>query len=260
MHPDDTVISVKGTTIGNGELALIAGPGAVENEEQMLLIAQEVKAAGATILRGGAFIGRSSPYSFQGLGKEGLDALVKAGDATGMPVISEIMRISQLDYFKDVDIIQVGARNMKNFDLLKELGKSDKPILLKRGLSATYEELLMSAEYVMSQGNTNVILCERGIRTFETYTTNTFDVSTIPVLKSLSHLPVVADPCHASGRSMLVAPLAAASVAAGADGLMIEVHPDPSHALSDAKQQISPAAFAELAETLKTIRNTVKPQ
>lgn len=178
FHPDDTVISVKGTTIGNGELALIAGPGAVENEEQMLLIAQTVKAAGATILRGGAFIGRSSPYSFQGLGKEGLDALVKAGDATGMPVISEIMRISQLDYFKDVDIIQVGARNMKNFDLLKELGKSDKPILLKRGLSATYEELLMSAEYVMSQGNTNVILCERGIRTFETYTTNTFDVST----------------------------------------------------------------------------------
>ena len=260
FHPDDTVISVKGTTIGNGELALIAGPGAVENEEQMLLIAQEVKAAGATILRGGAFIGRSSPYSFQGLGKEGLDALVKAGDATGMPVISEIMRISQLDYFKDVDIIQVGARNMKNFDLLKELGKSDKPILLKRGLSATYEELLMSAEYVMSQGNTNVILCERDTPTFETYTTNTFDVSTIPVLKSLSHLPVVADPCHASGRSMLVAPLAAASVAAGADGLMIEVHPDPSHALSDAKQQISPAAFAELAETLKTIRNTVKPQ
>ena len=260
FHPDDTVIAVKGTTIGNGELALIAGPGAVENDEQMLAIAQAVKAAGATILRGGAFIGRSSPYSFQGLGKEGLDALVKAGDATGMPVISEIMRISQLDHFKDVDIIQVGARNMKNFDLLKELGRSDKPILLKRGLSATYEELLMSAEYVMSQGNTNVILCERGIRTFETYTTNTFDVSTIPVLKNLSHLPVVADPCHASGRAQLVAPLAAASVAAGADGLMIEVHPDPSHALSDAKQQISPAAFADLAETLKTIRNTVKPQ
>ena len=260
FHPDDTVIPVKDTTIGNGELALIAGPGAVENEEQMLQIAQAVKAAGATILRGGAFIGRSSPYSFQGLGKEGLDALVKAGSETGMPVISEIMRISQLDHFKDVDIIQVGARNMKNFDLLKELGKSDKPILLKRGLSATYEELLMSAEYVMSQGNTNVILCERGIRTFETYTTNTFDVSTIPVLKSLSHLPVVADPCHASGRSQLVAPLAAASVAAGADGLMIEVHPDPTHALSDAKQQISPVAFAELAETLKTIRNTVKPQ
>ena len=260
FHPDDTVIAVKGTTIGNGELALIAGPGAVENDEQMLAIAQAVKAAGATILRGGAFIGRSSPYSFQGLGKEGLDALVKAGDATGMPVISEIMRISQLDHFKDVDIIQVGARNMQNFDLLKELGRSDKPILLKRGLSATYEELLMSAEYVMSQGNTNVILCERGIRTFETYTTNTFDVSTIPVLKNLSHLPVVADPCHASGRAQLVAPLAAASVAAGADGLMIEVHPDPSHALSDAKQQISPAAFADLAETLKTIRNTVKPQ
>lgn len=260
FHPDDTVIPVKDTTIGNGELALIAGPGAVENEEQMLQIAQAVKAAGATILRGGAFIGRSSPYSFQGLGKEGLDALVKAGSETGMPVISEIMRISQLDHFKDVDIIQVGARNMKNFDLLKELGKSDKPILLKRGLSATYEELLMSAEYVMSQGNTNVILCERGIRTFETFTTNTFDVSTIPVLKSLSHLPVVADPCHASGRAQLVAPLAAASVAAGADGLMIEVHPDPTHALSDAKQQISPAAFAELAETLKTIRNTVKPQ
>lgn len=260
FHPDDTVIPVKDTTIGNGELALIAGPGAVENEEQMLQIARAVKAAGATILRGGAFIGRSSPYSFQGLGKEGLDALVKAGSETGMPVISEIMRISQLDHFKDVDIIQVGARNMKNFDLLKELGRSDKPILLKRGLSATYEELLMSAEYVMSQGNTNVILCERGIRTFETYTTNTFDVSTIPVLKSLSHLPVVADPCHASGRAQLVAPLAAASVAAGADGLMIEVHPDPTHALSDAKQQISPAAFAELAETLKTIRNTVKPQ
>lgn len=260
FHPDDTVISVKGTTIGNGELALIAGPGAVESEEQMLEIAQAVKAAGATILRGGAFIGRSSPYSFQGLGEEGLNALVKAGNATGMPVISEIMRISQLDYFKDVDIIQVGARNMKNFDLLKELGKSEKPILLKRGLSATYEELLMSAEYVMSQGNENVILCERGIRTFETYTTNTFDISTIPVLKSLSHLPVVADPCHASGRAQLVAPLAAASVAAGADGLMIEVHEDPSHALSDAKQQISPAAFADLAGTLKTIRTTVKPQ
>ncbi len=260
FHPDDTVIKIKNTSIGNGEMALIAGPGAVENEDQILQIAQAVKAAGATILRGGAFIGRSSPYAFQGLGKDGLDALVKAGKAADMPVISEIMRISQLDHFSDVDIIQVGARNMKNFDLLKELGRSDKPILLKRGLSATYEELLMSAEYVMSQGNENVILCERGIRTFETYTTNTFDISTIPVLKSLSHLPVVADPCHASGRAQLVAPLAAASIAAGADGLMLEVHADPTHAMSDAKQQISPAAFAELATTLKTIRSTIKPE
>lgn len=260
FHPDDTVISVKGTTIGDGELALIAGPGAVESEDQMVQIAKAVKAAGATILRGGAFIGRTSPYAFQGLGKEGLDALVKAGQITGLPVVSEIMRISQLEYFRDVDIIQVGARNMKNFDLLKELGKSDKPILLKRGLSATYEELLMSAEYVLSQGNENVILCERGIRTFEPYTTNTFDISSIPVLKSLSHLPVVADPSIASGRSALVAPLSAASVAAGADGLMIEVHANPSHALSDAKQQIAPAAFADLSKTLHLIRSTVKPQ
>lgn len=260
FHPDDTVIEVGNTTIGGDELALIAGPGAVESEEQVLQIAQAVKAAGANLLRGGAFIGRSSPYSFQGLGKEGLTALVNAGKATDLPVISEIMRISQLDYFADIDIIQVGARNMKNFDLLKELGKSDKPVLLKRGLSATYEELLMSAEYIMSQGNTKVILCERGIRTFENYTTNTFDISTIPVLKSLSHLPVVADPSHACGRAALVAPLAAASVAAGADGLMVEVHGDPSHALSDAKQQIAPEAFAKLAETAQTIRKTVKPE
>lgn len=260
FHPDDTVIEVGNATIGGKDLALIAGPGAVESEEQVLRIAQVVKAAGATLLRGGAFIGRSSPYSFQGLGEEGLKALVKAGQATGLPVISEIMRISQLDYFRDIDIIQVGARNMKNFDLLKELGRSDKPVLLKRGLSATYEELLMSAEYIMSQGNEKVILCERGIRTFEDYTTNTFDISTIPVLKKLSHLPVVADPSHACGRAALVAPLAAASVAAGADGLMIEVHADPAHARSDAQQQITPAAFTELAETVRTIRKTVKPE
>ncbi|MBQ8063519.1 MAG: 3-deoxy-7-phosphoheptulonate synthase [Clostridia bacterium] len=260
FHPDDTVIEVGNVTLGGDELVLIAGPGAVESEEQILQIAEVVKAAGAGILRGGAFIGRSSPYSFQGLGEEGLKALAKAGKSTGLPVISEIMQISQLDFFADIDIIQVGARNMKNFDLLKELGKSDKPVLLKRGLSATYEELLMSAEYVMSQGNEKVILCERGIRTFEDYTTNTFDISTIPVLKKLSHLPVVADPSHACGRAALVAPLAAASVAAGADGLMIEVHADPAHARSDAQQQIAPAAFAELAETVRTIRKTVKPE
>ncbi|MBR1704771.1 MAG: 3-deoxy-7-phosphoheptulonate synthase [Clostridia bacterium] len=260
FHPDDTVIEVGNVTLGGDELVLIAGPGAVESEEQILQIAEVVKAAGAGILRGGAFIGRSSPYSFQGLGEEGLKALAKAGKSTGLPVISEIMQISQLDFFADIDIIQVGARNMKNFDLLKELGKSDKPVLLKRGLSATYEELLMSAEYVMSQGNEKVILCERGIRTFEDYTTNTFDISTIPVLKKLSHLPVVADPSHACGRAALVVPLAAASVAAGADGLMIEVHADPAHARSDAQQQIAPAAFAELAETVRTIRKTVKPE
>ncbi|MBQ8470006.1 MAG: 3-deoxy-7-phosphoheptulonate synthase [Clostridia bacterium] len=260
FHPDDTVIEVGNVTLGGDELVLIAGPGAVESEEQILQIAEVVKAAGAGILRGVAFIGRSSPSSFQGLGEEGLKALTKAGKATGLPVISEIMQISQLDFFADIDIIQVGARNMKNFDLLKELGKSDKPVLLKRGLSATYEELLMSAEYVMSQGNEKVILCERGIRTFEDYTTNTFDISTIPVLKKLSHLPVVADPSHACGRAALVAPLAAASVAAGADGLMIEVHADPAHARSDAQQQIAPAAFAELAETVRTIRKTVKPE
>ncbi len=250
FHPEDTVVPVGNTRVGGGSLTLIAGPCSVESEEQVVGIARAVKAAGATMLRGGAFKPRTSPYSFQGLGARGLDFLKSARAETGLPIVTEIMDIGQLSLFADVDLIQVGARNMQNFDLLKALGRQEKPVLLKRGLSATYEEWLMSAEYVMAGGNENVILCERGIRTFETYTRNTQDLAAVPVLKKLSHLPVIIDPSHASGRSWLVPPMATAAVAAGADGLIVEVHNDPEHALCDGAQSLRPEEFAALAPRL----------
>lgn len=256
FHPADTVIEVGEAKIGGGNLTLIAGPCSVESSEQICAIAKQVKAAGATLLRGGAFKPRTSPYSFQGLRAEGLRLLFEAREQTGLPIVSEIMDADQLPLFADVDVIQVGARNMQNFELLKKLGAIDKPILLKRGLSATYEELLMSAEYIMAGGNTKVILCERGIRTFETYTRNTLDIAAIPVLKQLSHLPIIVDPSHATGRSSLVAPLSYAAAAAGVDGLIIEVHNDPVHALCDGAQSLTPDAFAKLAANLQSINRS----
>ncbi len=257
FHPADTVVKVGDTTVGGGSLTLIAGPCSVESEEQICTIAQQVKASGATMLRGGAFKPRTSPYSFQGLRNEGLRLLSIAKKVTGLPIVTEIMDASQLDCFDDVDVIQVGARNMQNFELLKVLGELRKPILLKRGLSATYEELLMSAEYIMAGGNENVILCERGVRTFETYTRNTMDVSAVPVLKQLSHLPVLVDPSHAAGKYKLVPPLAKAALAAGADGLIIEVHNDPEHALCDGPQSLRPEVFDKLAGDLRAIHELV---
>lgn len=252
FHPDDTVIDLGGgIKIGGGSLQIMAGPCSVETEEQICEVAMRVKKAGATILRGGAFKPRTSPYSFQGLRAHGLDLMLKAKKMTGMPIITEIMRISHLDLFNEVDIIQVGARNMQNFELLKELGHSKKPILLKRGLSNTIEETLMSAEYIMSGGNPNVILCERGIRTFETFTRNTLDISAIPAFKHLSHLPVVIDPSHAAGIPWMVEPLSMAAIAAGADGLIIEVHNCPEKALSDGAQSLTPNQFDALAAKLK---------
>ncbi|MBO5646588.1 MAG: 3-deoxy-7-phosphoheptulonate synthase [Clostridia bacterium] len=250
FHPEDTVIPVGNTQIGGGSLTLMAGPCSVETEEQILAVAHAVKAAGATMLRGGAFKPRTSPYAFQGLGEEGLRLLSLAKRETGLPIVTELMDLSQLPLFDDVDVIQVGARNMQNFNLLRELGHQDKPVMIKRGMSATYEEWLMSAEYVMAGGNEKVILCERGIRTFETYTRNALDISAVPVLKKLTHLPVIVDPSHAAGKSALVPSLAAASVAGGADGLIIEVHNDPAHALCDGSQSLRPEAFAELAGKL----------
>lgn len=261
FHPEDTVVDVAGVTkIGGGNLTLIAGPCSVETEEQMVSVAKAVKAAGATVLRGGAFKPRTSPYAFQGLGKEGLRLLKIARQETGLPIVTEIMEIGQLDLFDDVDIIQVGARNMQNFNLLKELGAQKKPILLKRGMSATYEEWLMSAEYVMSEGNENIILCERGIRTFETYTRNTLDLAAVPSLKKLSHFPVVIDPSHATGKADLVFPLAMAAVASGADGLMIEVHNNPARALCDGKQSITPDAFTQIAKKTLELKNFLNTQ
>ncbi len=249
FHPDDTVITLPGgQKIGDGSLSLIAGPCSVESERQIVEIAKSVKDSGAQFLRGGAFKPRTSPYAFQGLKAEGLELLREARKVTGLPIVTEIMRVSHIPLFDDVDIIQVGARNMQNFELLKELGRLDKPILLKRGLSSTIEELLMSAEYIMAGGNEKVILCERGIRTYETYTRNTLDISAVPILKKLSHLPVIVDPSHASGISWLVEPLALAAVAAGADGLIIEVHNDPQHALSDGAQSLTPEQFDQVAK------------
>ena len=249
FHPDDTVITLPGgQKIGDGSLSLIAGPCSVESERQIVEIAKSVKDSGAQFLRGGAFKPRTSPYAFQGLKAEGLVLLREARKVTGLPIVTEIMRVSHIPLFEDVDIIQVGARNMQNFELLKELGRLDKPILLKRGLSSTLEELLMSAEYIMAGGNEKVILCERGIRTYETYTRNTLDISAVPILKKLSHLPVIVDPSHASGISWLVEPLALAAVAAGADGLIIEVHNDPQHALSDGAQSLTPEQFDQVAK------------
>ena len=258
FHPRDTVIEVAGRQIGGGTLTIMAGPCSVESEEQILAVAQAVKESGATMLRGGAFKPRTSPYSFQGKGVEGLRLLSLAKKATGLPIVTELMEVHQLEYFDDVDVIQVGARNMQNFNLLKELGKQDKPILLKRGMSGTIEELLMSAEYVMSEGNEKVILCERGIRTFETATRNTLDLSAIPVLRQQSHLPIIVDPSHATGKANLVPPMALAAVAAGADGLIIEVHNDPQHALCDGSQSLLPEVFDRLAKQLKALHTAVQ--
>ena len=254
FHPDDTVIDLgHGSAIGGGKLGIIAGPCSVESEEQILSVASDVKASGAAFLRGGAFKPRTSPYAFQGLRAEGLELLRHARKHTGLPIVTEIMSANHMVLFEDVDIIQVGARNMQNFELLKALGKCDKPILLKRGLANTIEELLMSAEYIMAAGNERVILCERGIRTFETMTRNTLDISAVPLLKSLSHLPVVVDPSHAAGISRLVEPLALAAVAAGADGLIIEVHNDPPHALSDGAQSLTPEQFTDLTRRIEEV-------
>ena len=258
FHPADTVVSVGDVKIGGGHFAMIAGPCSVESEEQIIEVAQAVKAAGANVLRGGAFKPRTSPYAFQGMKDEGIRLLLKAKEATGLPIITEIMNIKALDLFADVDIIQVGARNMQNFDLLQELGKTNKPILLKRGLANTLQELLMSAEYIMSEGNENVILCERGIRSFETYTRNTLDLSSVPVLHELTHLPVVVDPSHATGKAKLVAPMAAAAAAAGADGIMVEVHNNPACALCDGAQSLTPAQFAVLNKKVNLIREALK--
>ncbi|VYU35236.1 3-deoxy-7-phosphoheptulonate synthase [Clostridium tertium] len=254
FKPEDTVIDVKGSLIGGNNLAVMAGPCSVESEEQIIEIAKSVKESGATFLRGGAFKPRTSPYSFQGLELEGLELLKKAREVTGLPIVTEIMSTDYIDVFeRDVDVIQVGARNMQNFDLLKQLGKTSKPILLKRGLSATIEEWLMSAEYIMAAGNENVILCERGIRTFETYTRNTLDLSAIPVVKRKSHLPVIVDPSHAAGYWYLVEPLAKAAISAGADGLMIEVHNNPQCALSDGQQSIKPESFKRVMDKVRIL-------
>lgn len=253
FHPDDTVITVGGAKIGGGNFPLIAGPCSVESREQIITVARAVKDAGATLLRGGAFKPRTSPYAFQGLHAEGLELLLEAKAATGLPIVSEIMDAAHIPLFKDVDILQVGARNMQNFELLKELGKLDKPILIKRGLANTLQELLMSAEYVMASGNHKVILCERGIRTFETATRNTLDISAVPVLKNASHLPVIVDPSHACGIARLVKPLSLAAAAVGADGLIIEVHNDPAHALCDGAQSLTPEAFADTARAVLAV-------
>ena len=257
FHPEDTVVSVGEAKIGAGHFSLIAGPCSVESEEQIVSIARAVKAGGATMLRGGAFKPRTSPYDFQGLKAEGLELLKIARRETGLPIVTEIMNINHIPLFEDVDVIQVGARNMQNFDLLKELGKLNKPILLKRGLANTLKELLMSAEYIMASGNEQIILCERGIRTFETYTRNTLDLSAVPMLHELTHLPIVVDPSHATGSSKLVAPMALAAAAGGADGVMIEVHNDPMHALCDGAQALTPDQFAALAEKVRRVREAV---
>ncbi|MCI8680861.1 MAG: 3-deoxy-7-phosphoheptulonate synthase [Oscillospiraceae bacterium] len=255
FHEEDTVITLaNGAQIGGGRFLVMAGPCSVETEEQIISVAQSVKAAGAQVLRGGAFKPRTSPYAFQGLHEEGIRLLLKAREATGLPIVTEIMDAKHLPLFEDIDMIQVGARNMQNFELLKELGKLRKPVLIKRGMANTLQELLMSAEYVMAGGNEQVILCERGIRTFETATRNTMDLSVIPVLHQLTHLPVVVDPSHATGRWELVAPMALAATASGADGLMIEVHNDPEHALCDGPQSLRPDRFAGMMEKVRAIQ------
>ncbi len=257
FHPKDTVIDLGTAKIGGGHFAMIAGPCSVESEEQIIEVAQAVKASGADILRGGAFKPRTSPYAFQGMQSEGIRLLLKAKEVTGLPIVTEIMNISTLDLFADIDVIQVGARNMQNFDLLKELGKTKKPILLKRGLANTLQELLMSAEYIMSEGNEQVILCERGIRTFETATRNTLDLSAVSMLHSQTHLPVVVDPSHATGKASLVAPMACAAAACGADAIMVEVHNNPSCALCDGAQSLTPAQFETVNAQVRRIREVM---
>ena len=253
FHEADTVIPVGSTQVGGDVFTMIAGPCSIESEEQICLVAAAVKRAGATMLRGGAFKPRTSPYAFQGLRGHGLELLMEARKLTGLPVVTEIMDLSQLDLFSEVDVIQVGARNMQNFELLKELGRTGKAILIKRGLANNLQELLMSAEYVMAGGNGNVVLCERGIRTFETAARNTLDLSAVPLLKKMSHLPVIVDPSHATGIAALVKPMALAAAASGADGLMIEVHNDPSHALSDGAQSLTPEAFADVSAAVAAV-------
>ena len=259
FHPKDSVIEVGAAhlKVGHGSFALIAGPCSVESEEQIISIARSVKASGATMLRGGAFKPRTSPYDFQGLRSEGLDLLLKARKATGLPIVTEIMSITHLPLFEDVDVIQVGARSMQNFEMLKELGRTNKPILLKRGLANTLKELLMSAEYIMAGGNERVILCERGIRTFDDYTRNTLDLAAVPMLKELTHLPIIVDPSHATGIARLVPPMALAAAACGADGLIIEVHNDPMKALCDGAQSLRPEQYDELAKKVRRVREVV---
>ena len=258
FHPEDTIVDVAGVKVGGGHMALIAGPCSVESEEQVIEIAKAAKESGANMLRGGAFKPRTSPYSFQGMGLAGLDILCKAREVTGLPIVTELMSAEYLDLFDEkVDLIQIGARNMQNFDLLKQLGKTKKPILLKRGLNATYEEWIMSAEYIMSSGNPNVILCERGVRTFESYTRNTLDLQAIPVIRRLSHLPIIVDPSHAGGKWWLVEPMSKAAVAAGADGLMIEVHNNPECALCDGGQSLKPAKYDTLLKEIRQIAEVV---
>ena len=251
------VVQIGDVKIGEGNFAIIAGPCSVESEEQILEVAESVRKSGACILRGGAFKARTSPYNFQGMKTEGLELLLEAKKATGMPIVTEIMSVNHLPLYEDVDMIQIGARSMQNFELLKAVGRTDKPVLLKRGLASTLEELLLSAEYIMSEGNENVILCERGIRTFERYTRNTLDLSAVPALKEQTDLPVIIDPSHATGKSSLVESMARAATAAGADGLMIEVHNDPENALSDGAQSLTPAQFDEVVRKVKKIREAL---
>ena len=259
FHPEDSIIDVAGVKVGGDHLALIAGPCSVESKEQVIMIAKAAKKAGANMLRGGAFKPRTSPYAFQGMGTAGLDILLAAKEETGLPIVSELMSAEYIEEFNEkVDLVQIGARNMQNFDLLKEVGKRcTKPILLKRGLSATYEEWIMSAEYIMASGNPNVILCERGVRTYETYTRNTLDLQAIPVIKRLTHLPIIIDPSHAGGKWWLVEPMAKAAVAAGCDGLMIEVHNDPEHALCDGPQSLKPEKYTELLKQVGEIAHII---
>ena len=254
FHPEDSIVTVGDAKIGAGHFAMIAGPCSVESEDQIVTVAKAVKAAGATMLRGGAFKPRTSPYDFQGLKAEGIELLKIARAETGLPIVTEIMSVEHLPLFEDVDVIQVGARNMQNFDLLRQLGRTRKPILLKRGLANTLKEFLMSAEYIMAGGNEQVILCERGIRTFDDYTRNTLDLAAVPMLHELTHLPVIVDPSHATGRANLVLPMALASAACGADGLIIEVHNDPMHALCDGAQSLRPEQYADLAEKVRRVR------
>ncbi|MBQ7177466.1 MAG: 3-deoxy-7-phosphoheptulonate synthase [Victivallales bacterium] len=258
FHPDSTIIEAGEAKLGGGHFAVIAGPCSVESEEQIIQVAQAVKAAGATMLRGGAFKPRTSPYSFQGLGGEGLRMLSAAKRETGLPIVTELMDFKDIELFNDVDVIQIGARNMQNFNLLKEVGSyTKKPVLLKRGMSSTLQELLMSAEYIISSGNPNVILCERGIRTFETSTRNTLDLSVVPVLHRLTHLPIIVDPSHATGYAYLVEPVAVAATAIGADGLIIEVHNDPAHAKCDGVQSQTPQMFAETMQRINAVRSAL---
>lgn len=257
FHPDDSIITIGETSVGGDIFSIIAGPCSVESEEQVLQIARSVKASGATMLRGGAFKPRTSPYDFQGLKADGIEFLLEAKKETGLPIVTEIMNANHLELFEDVDVIQVGARNMQNFELLKELGRTKKTILLKRGLANTIKEFLMSAEYIMAGGNENIILCERGIRTFETYTRNTLDLSAVPLLQELTHLPIIIDPSHATGMARLVKPLSLAAAAVGADGLMIEVHNDPQHALCDGAQSLTPEAFDDVCKAVSRVLEVI---